>query len=87
MTVQEAKDYKPDITLNPRSVTNDLVAELGRGRAGADRVFEDIGHVVIAGLEELARLLKIFVGFPRKTHDKSTSYRDIRTHFSPSIDT
>ena len=29
MTVQEAKDYKPDITLNPRSVTNDLVAELG----------------------------------------------------------
>ena len=29
MTVQEAKDYKPDIKLNPRSVTNDLVAELG----------------------------------------------------------
>ncbi len=29
MTVQEAKDYKSDITLNPRSVINDLVAELG----------------------------------------------------------
>ena len=27
MTIQEAKDYRPDITLNLRSVLNDLVAD------------------------------------------------------------
>ena len=50
-------------------LVGDLVAEHGGGGAGADGVFEDIRHVVVAGLEELLGLEKILLGLAGETDD------------------
>ena len=43
--------------------------DVGGGGAGADGVFEDVGHVVVAGLEELLGLEKILLGLAREADD------------------
>ena len=57
-----------------------LIGQVRGRRAGADAVLEDVRHVVIAGLEERARLFEVLLGFARKADDHVGRKIHLRLH-------